>query len=566
MPKSIAFSLFLFLFSQFLRAQTAPTEALIGTGTVQARIVVGGPLVTDFRVPTGNGGALVSAIKELSVWVGGIDYAGNLRLSIQGPKKIKTDFAGGFRDIPQSARVWKVTKEQVRQHVLDFADNGVVDNPIPEIFAWPGRGNPWSMSYNGFATDTFNMRLMAPVTDETGWWTEQYNPAEGHYPFIFNLFYNIHRQPDELIFVPFHVKALPAYFPNIKPIQLNCSAVFFTYYCDDADFLDHTVFGYVNMQFPQHDSLDSVFFSVRADGNIGNPNDDYFGFIPGNSVTYFYNADTTFDQTAGAFPPVVGIDIMSGIPDTFGNDNGIFSVMPLYSLNSGVQIAQTQPELPLEYYRYITGAWRDGSPLTEGGPGYNTGPFTNYIFPDPPFQPSGWSEISEESKPGDRQALISSGPTHFRYEHSPVFQVFFALDFVPGDKSLSGQWQQLRENSLDQELFFYGDFFPPEINPYDTLACFKTTSNSALPEGQQTTVSVFPNPASEHIYVEAGANQIQNIGMYDLLGRQVVSYTLFQPDSKNVTLNIREVPAGLYFLSGTLDNHLRFTRRLVVRK
>lgn len=565
MPKSIAFSLFLLLFPQYFLAQTAPTEALIGTGSVQARIVAGGPLVTEFRIPAGNGGSLVSAIKELSVWVGGIDYAGNLRLAIQGPKKIKTDFAGGFRNIPQSARVWKVTKEQVRQHVLDFADNGVVDNPIPEIFAWPGQGNPWSMAYNGFATDTFYTRLAAPFADRFGDWQSPYDPATGDFPYFSHFVYN-NRYPDELVFAPFHVKALPVYFPNIKPIQLNCSAVFFTYYCDDADFLDHTVFGYVNMQFAQYDGLDSVFFSIRADGNIGNAKDDYFGSIPGNSVTYFYNADTTFDETAGAFPPVVGIDVLLGIPDTFGNSTGIFSVMPLYPPDSGVQIAQTQPELPLEYYRYITGAWRDGSPLTEGGQGYNTGPFTDFIFPDPPFQPSGWSEISEGNKSGDRQALISSGPTHFRSEHGPVFQVFFALDFVPGDKSLSGQWQRLRENSLDQELFFYGDFFPPDIDPYDTLACFKTTSNSASPEAHQTTVSVFPNPASEEIYINAGGNQIQDIGMYDLLGRQVVRYTLFQSDSKNVTLNIREVPAGLYFLSGTLDNHLRFTQRLVVRK
>ena len=139
MPKFTLFSLLLLFISQHLCAQTtAPTEAWIGTGTVQARIVAGGPLVTNFQIPMGKNDSLVSALKELSIWMGGIDAAGNLRLSIQGANKLKTDFAGGFRDLPQSARVWKVTKDQILKHQLDFADNGIIDNPIPDVFAWPG--------------------------------------------------------------------------------------------------------------------------------------------------------------------------------------------------------------------------------------------------------------------------------------------------------------------------------------------------------------------------------------------------------------------------------------------
>jgi hypothetical protein len=561
MPKFTLFSLLLLFISQHLCAQTtAPTEAWIGTGTVQARIVAGGPLVTDFQIPNILADTLVSALNELSLWLGGTDAAANYRLSIQHPENAKNDFAGGFRDIPQSARVWKVTKDQIIKHQLDFADNGVIDDPIPDIFAWPARKNPWSMQYNGFAVmDSFDRKLTAPYAE---WGPDQYDPAKGDYPHLTYVIYNIERQPDEMVFVPFHVKIVSAQFPDITPISVNGSAFFFTYYCDDADFLDHAVFGYVTLEFPKHDQLNDLYLAFRMDAQIGDPQDDYFGYIPGHSVAYFYNSDTSIITGSNQFPPVVGFDVYGGITDTFGDLKGITNVILINPDDPVWPAYSTEPVNQFQYYRCISGHWRDGQPLTHGGTGYGGSVLAQHIFPDAPFDTSGWSEISAGNQPGDRRAIISSGPVNTTNEYTKTDQVLFALNYVPGDKSLSGQWETLRERSLDQGDFFYADFFPPAIDPYDTLACFKTSSVISLPG--LTPVSIFPNPTRGQLQIDAGTVLIQEIKVYDLAGRLVLAPALTLPGSSRITLDLQGLPPGLYFIYGMLDNKGQFVQRVVV--
>jgi hypothetical protein len=48
----------------------------ITTGTVTARIRAGGPLISEFRVPSGD--STLVAIQDLVLWVGGLD-AGHAR-------------------------------------------------------------------------------------------------------------------------------------------------------------------------------------------------------------------------------------------------------------------------------------------------------------------------------------------------------------------------------------------------------------------------------------------------------------------------------------------------------
>lgn len=558
-------TLFLLLLSGVVvsGAQTAATEARIGTGTVEARIVAGGPLVSEFRIPAGANNQSIEVMKDISLWVGGIDAGANLLLSIQGPTPLKSDFAGGFRNLPQSARVWKVTKQQINQHVQDFEDNGVIDNPITEIFAWPGEGNPFSMALNGFATDTFNPWFLAPF-NALGAWGIAYNPAEGHYPFLGSVIYNHDKQPDEMLFVPFHVKTNPEFFPGTPPVLLEGSAFFFTYYCDEVEFLDHTVYGYVSVQFQPYEQLDSIYAGIKVDAFISNPPGDYLGSIPGNSVTYFYASDTTIDQTTGKFPPVAGVDLQHGLIDSFGNFQLISSVLPILVANGLNYPPQTPPETPIEYYRYLTGHWRDGIPLTTGDIGYGGSQITRLIFPDFPGQSTGWSELNAGTVPGQRSALIATGPAHSPKTYINTNRLFFALNFVPGDRSLSGQWHSLMEYSLGQEAFFYGDFFPPDINPFDTLTCFKPASGFFSGPGPSV-VNAFPNPAKNQLTVDAGAITIRQLVLYNATGSPVRS-TYYTSDATSVSLNIQDLAAGMYHLHGVLEDHRYFTRRIVIAK
>ena len=72
----------------------------------------------------------------------------------------------------------------------------------------------------------------------------------------------------------------------------------------------------------------------------------------------------------------------------------------------------TDPSTATEFYNYLTGRWRDGTPFTFGGSGYEPGSRrnTNFAFPDAPNNPAGWSMCSANLPCGDRRTIQASGP------------------------------------------------------------------------------------------------------------------------------------------------------------
>lgn len=537
-------------------SQTAPAEVWIGTGTVQARITASGPLMAEIQIPDGD--SVMPIFRDIALWMGAIDPAGNLMLSIQQPDTTLSDFRGGFRGVSNSAGVWKVTKAEIEAHRQDFADNGVIDNPIPAIFAWPGWQNPFSVQYNGFAADSLSGWTAAP--HDYLFSPAPYQPGKGDFPSLGNIYPLVERQPDEIVFVPFHTRSSSALFPGVSlyPVAVNGHAVFFTFYCDDAAFLDHTVFGYITLEYTSQERLDSTLIGFNLNGDIGSPDDDYLGFIPENSVTYFYNADTAKTGDSDRYPPVAGFDLHQGMINELGLETGTSSVMTFYPANGMFPAAQLAPQLPTEYYHYLNGYWRDGSPLTTGGNGYAGSGQTDYIFPGMPGLAGSWSELTVQNPPGDRQALVSTGPAV--RNPGAVERLFFSLNFVPGTASISNQWEALRDYSRQTEDFFFADIFPPETNPFDTLACFQTT---AVQSPSRSMVKVFPNPAGDHLQLDAGEIAVSSWVMVDLFGRPVLISGRISPGSTVVSLNTGNLPPGMYLLSGRLTDGSRFSQKIV---
>jgi len=70
------------------------------------------------------------------------------------------------------------------------------------------------------------------------------------------------------------------------------------------------------------------------------------------------------------------------------------------------------PNQDFEYYNYIQGRWRDGTPATFGGTGFNamSQDTVRYMFPDDPNVSGGWSMCEEGLAAGDRRTLQASGP------------------------------------------------------------------------------------------------------------------------------------------------------------
>lgn len=97
---------------------------------------------------------------------------------------------------------------------------------------------------------------------------------------------------------------------------------------------------------------------------------------------------------------------------------------------------------------------------------------------------------------------------------------------------------------------------------------FSTTShaqsdpqhNTSVTAGGITDLTLFPNPVSTgKIYITTKQNLTKNVEIYDVLGKKIISATLFGKE-----LNISKLTAGIYILKIREGNNSA-TRKLVVK-
>ena len=166
-----------------------------------------------------------------------------------------------------------------------------------------------------------------------------------------------------------------------------------TFGFDWAGALGNTVFIKFKVINKGTNTLDSTFFAVWADPDLGGSGDDYVGCDTTLSVGFCYNATNT-DNIYGSQPPCVGYDFFQG---PIGDD-GI--ELPMTSFNK--YINGTDPLAPKESYNYMKGLFKDGTPVTDP----TTGGITRFQHPGDPVANTGWLD----SDPADRRFMISAGP------------------------------------------------------------------------------------------------------------------------------------------------------------
>src|SRR5690606_34634458 len=140
--------------------------------------------------------------------------------------------------------------------------------------------------------------------------------------------------------------------------------------------------------------LEDARFSLFLDADVGDALDDYVGSDPERGLAFAYNASDS-DASYGTPPPAVGVDFFQG------------SGSLAYYVNGAEAMGDPTNGDGFEYYNYMRGVWRDGTPITEGGTGYGTGgPTTPYAFPGDPEGGAFWSEVNADGNgegllPGD---------------------------------------------------------------------------------------------------------------------------------------------------------------------
>ena len=351
-----------------------------------------------------------------------------------------------------------------------YDEDEITDN----VKYWPGNGNPFFFERYGFDLPNTGAGSLGAYWDEDQ--DGSYDPTKGDFPIIDirgcepdNRNEAKELVPDEMIFWIYNDAGGPHTLTQGTAINMEVQVQSFAYSTND-EINDMTFQRYKLINRASSD-IKETYFAMWVDPDLGCFDDDYSGCDVERSLAYTYNQDALDGTIAGSCDcggiptycdevPLIGTDYFRGPtaprvlstpdvgelhvvnigddfdPTRFSIGDTLFLVnqelgdlsppdirvqlgMSSYITynNGGVGSnpnQTTDPSMADEFYNYLRGIWRDGSPLTVGGTGFDlTGTnteTTRYAFPDPPNNANGWSMAAEALPFGDRRTVQASGP------------------------------------------------------------------------------------------------------------------------------------------------------------
>lgn len=503
-----------------LPGQSAPIRDTLKVNSIEASVQSNGAFFQggtngNFLVPTASGASSsMSLMKSAGLWLAGLDSEGNLKLSAQlSNENGKTDFYPGVLSqdgVPDPAfnLIAGVTIEEVNEHKNNPA------SMIPSIYGWPGSGNPFFANYHGF--DLPSDAFLAGFYDQ--FFNFQYNPAEGDYPTLELRGCPLKNNADEALWFAFHDVG-PHTQSGAEPLNMEVQTQFFGFNCPEGSPVDRVLYVTYKLINRNPIPLDSCYFGVFLDFEIGNGLDDYIGSDPNRRFVFAYNGDEVdeggFEHTA----PVMAVDLLRG---PFNNE-------PFEEVNEWhfVPVDDAALNSPAAYYNLLAGRKLDGSPLPNNG----------LMYTGNPLDPSAWSEISEGNTPGERKALASFGP----------------FNLIPGainELVLGYAWMRKHPNgSVAENLSILGATMDAVQGLYDNcFELFDGCPNGVSTQNPASTfrISVTPNPFTEWLEVESPGTPMQSVALFDATGRLVRDIVV--QGNGPIRIQTLHLPAGFYGL------------------
>lgn len=386
-----------------------------------------------------------------SVWIGGIDADGQLRVAAQTYRQATVMGVGWWpgplntiNATTNSAscsaydKLWKINRAQIFDHENNtIAGGGLVPGYAPpaDFMDWPGNGD----ASFGHAP------MLAPFKDVDG--DGVYNPMAGDYPDIFG---------DQSLFCIINDRGNVS-GSGARQIGMEMHVQAFAYRSNDN--LNNMTFYYQKIINRSTLRLDSCYMGQWIDPDLGNPSDDFVGCDVPRGLGICYNGDDDDEtiQGYGLNPPSVGVDFFEGpfSDPNDGLDNNrnclidellqtgcddepkterIIMSKFVYFNNDGT--VQGNPRIARHAFNYLTGFWQDNVRMVYGGTGYpgSTGATNipaDMMFPgssdgqigwsiggtcqSPRQVPFAWSEINpgpgaNANTPADRRFIHSAGP------------------------------------------------------------------------------------------------------------------------------------------------------------
>ncbi|MBP6812896.1 MAG: T9SS type A sorting domain-containing protein [Saprospiraceae bacterium] len=524
MKRSLLFFFLLGCLGIVLQAQSpGPASATIQANNVKAVINSDGTLFNDGQagqfIPIDPGLAEITLLQGSGLWVVGKDLAGNVKGSVTVNEH--TDFMPGALDesgLPYAERldnIWQVLCTDVDQHLADFYDNGVIDNPNANIFGFPGKNNPSFQSYNNNQPLPQTSQPLAGYYDAND--DGSYGPSNGDYPSVELRGCALNQFPQEQAwFVSNDVTEHPS---GLSTNQIEIQVQVFAYKTLSLSPLNNPIFVRYKIINRATEPLDSCYFGLFADFDIGNPTDDFMGTIAARNIMYGYNGDNNDEGGFGNNIPVMAVDLMRGPLDTAGYELDIHHMMVLENAEN------LQPQ---QYFNLSSGRFADGSLAPNGG----------IMYPDNPSILNGNSEQAAGHAPGQRMGLAAYGP--FKLLPGAYNELVAAYYFVhtPGATPLQNVQQLYDDTDVIQGLF--DNCFQNMDRNCDGL--LPTMEN--IPA---THLSIYPNPTSEAFTVESEGAGFTNLTLTDVLGRQLRSINVGKAVQKYV-LPTSGLATGVYIL------------------
>lgn len=447
---------------------TAQAQTDLDINNVRARLLTGGDMWWNrsdggYVVPKPQPGQPeVSAIFAGGIWMGGLDEGGNLKVACQtyGNASGNSDYWPGPLTPDEGItdgetcnnwdRHFEVKGLEIYESLGRWAkatNQGIpyTASDIPlGVKGWPGKGNPYFQEVHGFDLPNTDQG-MADYYDQN--FDGIYDPLDGDFPFAGPSSFEANpRFPDQLIFWVYNDEGGGAIHgeTNASPIRMEVQATAFAYVTDDQ--INDMTFQHHKFINRATEDIDDFYIGLWLDVDLGCGLDDYVGCDPDRSLAYYYNADAVDGQpgascngvaTYGTTVPALGIDFFQGPRNESGVELAMSSFIYYNSAGFGMPTGNTDPDTDLQFYRILQGKFRDGTPLTKGGTGYDPSSteITTYAFPSQPNDPNGWSmcqpgpDYPNGLPANDRRTVQSFGP--FILQPGSINEMLFGVIYAP---------------------------------------------------------------------------------------------------------------------------------------
>jgi hypothetical protein len=513
----------------------------------------------SYEVPAGSG---IHSDLNAGLWIGAYDNANSLHLAAQ-TFGYGDDFWPGPLDTTNAAvtpatsnqydKIWKLDQTDINAFITNF-NNGHVQNgsyiPVADLLSWPAQGAG------------AQSRNLAPFVDVNH--NHVYDPlVGGDYPII---------KGDQSLYYIFNDNLTHSNTGG-TPLKVEVHATAYAYgnsaTASQYAFLNNATFYNYKIINRSNQSYNNAFVTLWTDVDLGYYGDDYIGCDVQGNYGYAYNGDA-FDETVGSIngygnmPPAAGYQVLKGavnagngidddhdgITDEPCERMGMTQFNYFNNTFPGTPIQQTYPSTAPEFYRYMSGYWKDNTPFTCGGNGYGGGTTTPFVYPGTTYTYAAcgtvdWSEITAGNTANDRRYMIGTGPFTIgaggTYEIEYVHCTSFPTGAATAQAKLKSDMQLLKTFN---DVYFPNTCMPVPVSlkEYDRAEVF----------------SLYPNPATSEINLSFADKADAVIEVTDVYGKVLLSAV--NEGRETVQLNISTLASGIYFVKVSSEG------RSVVRK